>query len=89
MTNLHVTISLRKDCLAVSSNGLKCTYSVISHLPCTVYYSILILNFIEKLEEEEEELYYHIFTMFTFTNSKKEQTLVKVTQNNYGANRAE
>ena len=38
------------------------------------------------------ELYYHItmyFTMFTFTNSKKEQTLVKVTQNNYKANRAE
>ena len=37
-------------------------------------------------------LYYHItiyFTMFTFTNSKKEQTLVKVTQNNYKANRAE
>ena len=49
MTNLHATISPRKDCQVVSSNGLKCTYSVISHLPCTVYYSILILNFIEKL----------------------------------------
>ena len=33
--------------------------------------------------------YYNIFTMFTFTNSKKEQTLVKVTQNNCRANRAE